>query len=469
MTVPMIVLAFGSVGAGFLLYYDHVLVDWLAPSLGELEEPHGGAIAARARAVPGRRVLRARRADRLADRRAQARRRWSGPSRCRCRCARPAATCTPTRSTRRSSPGPAPGSPGRWSTWTTAASTASSTAPRPCSAAARAGCAGCRPGSSAPTRCPCSAARPGRRGAAGGAVRMNGGNVLLLVLLLLPLVGALVVAPLRATRGAAKLAAMGFALASLVLTAVAWFAYSVCRRRGRHPVPARVRRATGSRRSAPGFALGIDGIALVMLALIAVLVPIVMGFSWDGEAARGPHRGRVLRAAAGHPGPAGRGVRGHRRVPVLRVLRGHAGPDVLPDRPLRRAAPAVRGGEVLPVLAARRADHAGLGDRAVRRERRPAGRGHVHLGRAAVDRRHACRSPRRSGCSSGSSSRSRSRRRWCRSTPGCPTPVPRPRSGRACCWSACWTRSARSASCATACRCSRWRRSGSRRWCSPSP
>ena len=36
-------------------------------------------------------------------------------------------------------------------------------------------------------------------------------------------------------------------------------------------------------------------------------------------------------------------------------------------------------------------------------------------------------SPRacRSCCSSASSSRSRSRRRWCRSTPGCPTPVPR--------------------------------------------
>ena len=38
-----------------------------------------------------------------------------------------------------------------------------------------------------------------------------------------------------------------------------------------------------------------------------------------------------------------------------------------------------------------------------------------------------------------------------RSTPGCPTPVRRPRSGSARCWSACWTRWARSASCATAC------------------
>ncbi|MHA6792612.1 NADH-quinone oxidoreductase subunit L [Pseudonocardia bannensis] len=44
MTVPMIVLAFGSVFAGFLLYNGHVLVTWLTPSLGELAEPEGGAV-----------------------------------------------------------------------------------------------------------------------------------------------------------------------------------------------------------------------------------------------------------------------------------------------------------------------------------------------------------------------------------------------------------------------------------------
>ncbi len=75
------------------------------------------------------------------------------------------------------------------------------------------------------------------------------------------------------------------------------------------------------------------------------------------------------------------------------------------------------------------------------------------------------RSPRTrpAGCSSASSSPSRSRRRSSRSTPGCPTPVARPRPARPRCWSACWTRSARSASCATACRCSRRRRASSRR------
>jgi NADH-quinone oxidoreductase subunit L len=44
MTVPMIVLAIGSVAAGFLLSNAHVLTDWLAPSLGELAEPHDGAL-----------------------------------------------------------------------------------------------------------------------------------------------------------------------------------------------------------------------------------------------------------------------------------------------------------------------------------------------------------------------------------------------------------------------------------------
>ena len=42
MTVPMIVLAFGSVGSGFLL--SPVLPEWLAPTVGELRELEGGAL-----------------------------------------------------------------------------------------------------------------------------------------------------------------------------------------------------------------------------------------------------------------------------------------------------------------------------------------------------------------------------------------------------------------------------------------
>ena len=94
--------------------------------------------------------------------------------------------------------------------------------------------------------------------------------------------------------------------------------------------------------------------------------------SWhDGDGGAVGTRQGLLRAAAAARGDDDRGLRGHRRLPVLRVLRGHADPDVLPDRVVRRPAPAVRGGEVLPLLAARRAGHARLGDRALLRHQRP--------------------------------------------------------------------------------------------------
>jgi NADH-quinone oxidoreductase subunit L len=44
MTIPMIILAFGSVGAGFLLSSGDRLVTWLEPSLGGLREAGGGAV-----------------------------------------------------------------------------------------------------------------------------------------------------------------------------------------------------------------------------------------------------------------------------------------------------------------------------------------------------------------------------------------------------------------------------------------
>ncbi|SHL14215.1 NADH dehydrogenase subunit L [Pseudonocardia thermophila] len=42
MTVPMILLAVGSVAAGFVLTNGHLLADWLVPSLGELQEAEPG-------------------------------------------------------------------------------------------------------------------------------------------------------------------------------------------------------------------------------------------------------------------------------------------------------------------------------------------------------------------------------------------------------------------------------------------
>ena len=104
--------------------------------------------------------------------------------------------------------------------------------------------------------------------------------MLLLILLVLPLVGALVVAPLRTNARLAKLVAFGFAIATLVVCAAAWFTYSVADAAAgtRFQLEFAVDwiPAFGTR-----FALGVDGIALVMIALTALLVPIVMGFSWD--------------------------------------------------------------------------------------------------------------------------------------------------------------------------------------------
>jgi NADH-quinone oxidoreductase subunit M len=100
-------------------------------------------------------------------------------------------------------------------------------------------------------------------------------SVLLLVMLLLPLVGSVVVAPMRSTPVVAKTTGLVFALAELVLAAVAWSAFQPGGGRFQLTLSAAWIPAFGTR-----FALGVDGIALVMIALIAVLVPIVMGSSW---------------------------------------------------------------------------------------------------------------------------------------------------------------------------------------------
>ncbi|WP_331534026.1 NADH-quinone oxidoreductase subunit M [Pseudonocardia sp.] len=110
-------------------------------------------------------------------------------------------------------------------------------------------------------------------------------NLLLLFLFLVPLVGSFAVAPLRGNDRAAKLVALAFALVELALTVLAWFSYSVSAAATTRfqlifdmPwIPAFGTRIT----------LGVDGISLVMIALIAVLVPIVMGSSWADKLPEG--------------------------------------------------------------------------------------------------------------------------------------------------------------------------------------
>ncbi|SNR70121.1 NADH dehydrogenase subunit M [Haloechinothrix alba] len=94
----------------------------------------------------------------------------------------------------------------------------------------------------------------------------------LLALILLPLVGAAVVAGLRGNDRLATLTALGFSLATLLLVVPLWAGYE--------PAGDRMQQ-TSSIEWIPQFgihfAFGIDGIALVMIAVIALLVPLVIG------------------------------------------------------------------------------------------------------------------------------------------------------------------------------------------------
>ncbi|GAB2923864.1 NADH-quinone oxidoreductase subunit M [Rhodococcus aerolatus] len=77
----------------------------------------------------------------------------------------------------------------------------------------------------------------------------------------------------------AKLVALGVSVVELVLAALTWAAYSTADA----AAGARLQlESSASWIPALGvhFSLGVDGIALVMVALIAVLVPIVLGSSW---------------------------------------------------------------------------------------------------------------------------------------------------------------------------------------------
>ncbi|HEY0639799.1 MAG TPA: NADH-quinone oxidoreductase subunit M [Pseudonocardiaceae bacterium] len=98
-------------------------------------------------------------------------------------------------------------------------------------------------------------------------------------LLVLPLVGAVVVAFLRRNDRLAKIVALIFSLGVLVLAAGTWASYATdSTDRLQLTVSTEWIPAFGVR-----FSLGVDGIALVMIALIAVLVPIVLGASWEDK------------------------------------------------------------------------------------------------------------------------------------------------------------------------------------------
>jgi NADH-quinone oxidoreductase subunit M len=104
----------------------------------------------------------------------------------------------------------------------------------------------------------------------------------LLVMIALPAVGAAVVAALPKERDLlAKQLALGVSLLVLVLAVLATVAFDTGGARFQLTTSVSWIASFGVR-----FALGVDGIALVMLLLIGVLVPVVIGASWRDTAPR---------------------------------------------------------------------------------------------------------------------------------------------------------------------------------------
>src|SRR5664279_4742888 len=111
---------------------------------------------------------------------------------------------------------------------------------------------------------------------------MNG-SWYLPILLLLPAIGAVVVAAMSgAPVKTVKLTALTFSLVELVVAGALWAAYRSSMGSGDVAAPFR---ETFSVEWIPSFgvsfSLGVDGISLTMIALIAVLMPIVLGASWE--------------------------------------------------------------------------------------------------------------------------------------------------------------------------------------------
>ncbi|HEY5150621.1 MAG TPA: proton-conducting transporter membrane subunit, partial [Mycobacterium sp.] len=107
------------------------------------------------------------------------------------------------------------------------------------------------------------------------------------ILLLLPLAGAVVVAGMSgAPTKTVKLTALGFSIVELGVAIALWVAY-----RSSMDANPSIEAAAAPFKQVfsvdwipsfgVSFSLGVDGISLTMIALIAVLVPIVLGASWE--------------------------------------------------------------------------------------------------------------------------------------------------------------------------------------------
>lgn len=125
------------------------------------------------------------------------------------------------------------------------------------------------------------------------------------VLIALPLVGALLLATMKgAPVRTVKLTALAFSLVELVLVVPTWIAYRNWQTSGGGALgwtaytPLSGATPHGDAFAVPfsidwipsfgiHFSLGLDGVSLVMIALIAVLMPIVLGASWEEKLPEG--------------------------------------------------------------------------------------------------------------------------------------------------------------------------------------
>ncbi len=119
----------------------------------------------------------------------------------------------------------------------------------------------------------------------------------LLILVLLPLIGAGVVAAMgKSPARTVKLTALSFSLVELVVAAALWVAYrhtetglgtTTSSPAGSGPLFTQTYSVNWISTFGIHFSLGVDGISLVMIALIAFLVPIVLGASWEEKLPEG--------------------------------------------------------------------------------------------------------------------------------------------------------------------------------------
>ena len=98
------------------------------------------------------------------------------------------------------------------------------------------------------------------------------------------------------------------------------------------------------------WALGIDGIALMLIVLTVFLMPICIAACW---AAIDRARARIYGRLPAHGDADARRVHGAGPVPLLHLLRGRPDPDVPDHRHLGRRRPHLRGLQILPLHPAR--------------------------------------------------------------------------------------------------------------------